>query len=142
MREDGFRFDRMVLTTDSSYVPTSTGPAESTFGGGGPTPPGSFAEDFSAPLAGEWLNVEETSKTADWDFDLVAGAYVQRNSVGTASIGDSFDESFHNGTHSVYLPSFSESNYQFDATIQSNVVANHDKGRDVGVVYRTAMSIP
>eukprot|EP00494_Astrolonche_serrata_P014473 UN14605 len=36
MREDGFRFDRMVMTGDSNYSPTGTGPAESTRSGGEP----------------------------------------------------------------------------------------------------------
>jgi hypothetical protein len=29
MREDGFRLDRIVLTTDSKYKPSGNGPAES-----------------------------------------------------------------------------------------------------------------
>ena len=29
MREDGFRLDRLVLTTDAGYVPSGTGPIES-----------------------------------------------------------------------------------------------------------------
>ena len=41
MREDGFDFDKLVLTTDPGYVPTGTGPAESPSGGGGIAPIGS-----------------------------------------------------------------------------------------------------
>lgn len=29
MREDGFRFDKLLITTDATYTPTGTGPAES-----------------------------------------------------------------------------------------------------------------
>ena len=39
MREDGFIVDKIVLTTNASYTPSGTGPAESPRGGGsGPTP--------------------------------------------------------------------------------------------------------
>jgi hypothetical protein len=36
MREAGTIFDKIVITTDSNYVPTNTGPIESTVGVGGP----------------------------------------------------------------------------------------------------------
>lgn len=35
MREDGFRLDKLVLTTSSSYTPSGAGPTESAKGGGG-----------------------------------------------------------------------------------------------------------
>ena len=35
MREDGFVFDKIVLTTNAGYTPTGNGPAESPRGGGG-----------------------------------------------------------------------------------------------------------
>ncbi len=36
MREDGIVIDKIVLTTNSGYTPSGTGPAESSQGGGGP----------------------------------------------------------------------------------------------------------
>jgi hypothetical protein len=33
MREDGFRVDKLVLTTDAAFVPSGTGPASSPRGG-------------------------------------------------------------------------------------------------------------
>ena len=38
MREDGFYFDKLIITTDPDYVPTDVGPAESAFTGGAVTP--------------------------------------------------------------------------------------------------------
>jgi len=37
MREDGFLMDKIILTTDSAFTPTGTGPAESEQSGGRPT---------------------------------------------------------------------------------------------------------
>jgi hypothetical protein len=37
MREDGFIFDKLVLTANSVYMPTGTGPADSSHGGGATT---------------------------------------------------------------------------------------------------------
>ncbi|MEM7293830.1 MAG: SGNH/GDSL hydrolase family protein, partial [Pseudomonadota bacterium] len=102
-------------------------------GGGTPTA-NSYSEDFSAPSAAEWQVTDDTSNSSDWDFD--SGSYVQRNTVANASNGDSYTESYHNGTQAVYAPAFGESDYQFDATIQSLAPADHDQGRDVGVLYR------
>src|SRR5262249_61117295 len=39
MREDGFRLDRLLLTTDPSYVPTGIGPPAGGGGGSDPVPP-------------------------------------------------------------------------------------------------------
>jgi hypothetical protein len=36
MREDGFYFDKLVLTTNSAFAPTGLGPAESAVVGTGP----------------------------------------------------------------------------------------------------------
>jgi len=45
MREDGFRLDRLLLTTNAAFVPTGNGPAESARagGGGGGSPTGDVA---------------------------------------------------------------------------------------------------
>jgi hypothetical protein len=37
MREDGLSIDKIILTTDSAFTPTGTGPAESAQVGSGPT---------------------------------------------------------------------------------------------------------
>ena len=39
MREDGCRVDKIMLTTNSSYTPSGTGPSESSRSGGDTTPP-------------------------------------------------------------------------------------------------------
>jgi hypothetical protein len=58
MREDGFQFDRLLLTTDSKYAPSGSGPAESSRGSGGVTPtatktpaPAATATRTPAPVA-------------------------------------------------------------------------------------------
>jgi YD repeat-containing protein len=43
MREDGFRVDRLLLTTNSAFTPSGTGPAESPRGGGATATPTSGA---------------------------------------------------------------------------------------------------
>lgn len=48
MREDGFIFDRIVLTSSSSYTPTGTGPAESARGG--------LSVAITAPAAGSTVS--------------------------------------------------------------------------------------
>ncbi|MGB7925676.1 MAG: kelch repeat-containing protein [Pyrinomonadaceae bacterium] len=48
MREDGFRLDRLLLTTNSALVPTGNGPAESPRTGTTPTP--------TPPLPSPWVN--------------------------------------------------------------------------------------
>jgi hypothetical protein len=40
MREDGLRLDRLLLTTDASFIPSGAGPAESPRAGATPTPAG------------------------------------------------------------------------------------------------------
>ena len=44
MREDGFAVDRLMLTTDSSFVPSGVGPAESPRGTPPPPPSGAYIE--------------------------------------------------------------------------------------------------
>jgi N-acetylneuraminic acid mutarotase/fibronectin type 3 domain-containing protein len=59
MREDGFRIDRLLLTTDSGLVPSGPGPAESPHTGGEtaappPTPTGLSATPGSTAIALAW----------------------------------------------------------------------------------------
>jgi hypothetical protein len=59
MREDGARVDKIVLTTDSGYTPSGTGPAESPRGGSSPT---------ATPTGGSSLleNGDFENGTTDW----------------------------------------------------------------------------
>ena len=45
MREDGFYFDKLIITTDADFSPTDVGPAESASTGGGATPTISVARN-------------------------------------------------------------------------------------------------
>ena len=63
MREDGFRLDKLLLTTSASYTPTGAGPAESPRGGGGGTP--TVATPTLSPNGGTFVSsVEVTLATS------------------------------------------------------------------------------
>ena len=48
MREDGFYFDKLIITTDADFSPTDVGPAESASTGGGATPTISVARSATS----------------------------------------------------------------------------------------------
>jgi len=48
MREDGFYFDKLIITTDADFVPTDVGPAESASTGGEATPTISVARSATS----------------------------------------------------------------------------------------------
>jgi hypothetical protein len=53
MREDGLRLDRVLLTTDASFIPSGAGPAESPRAGAAPTPTsGPPATPTATPASG------------------------------------------------------------------------------------------
>ncbi|MHC4739837.1 MAG: hypothetical protein ACYS9Y_13105, partial [Planctomycetota bacterium] len=66
MREDGFVFDKIVLTTNSGYTPTGDGPAESPRGGGG-NPPGQASNPSPADSATDVSITADLSWTAGSD---------------------------------------------------------------------------
>ena len=57
MREDGFYFDKLIITSDANYTPTGTGPAESVRSGGAPPPP-------TGPKI-TWVSFHESSDKPD-----------------------------------------------------------------------------
>ncbi|MHC4740041.1 MAG: hypothetical protein ACYS9Y_14125, partial [Planctomycetota bacterium] len=80
MREDGFVFDKIVLTVNASYTPTGDGPAESPRSGG-PTPPGQASNPSPADSA--------TDVSVDADLSWTAGSGATSHDVyfGTTSPG-------------------------------------------------------
>ena len=48
MREDGFYFDKLIITTDADFIPTDVGPVESASTGGGTTPTISVARSATS----------------------------------------------------------------------------------------------
>jgi hypothetical protein len=72
MREDGFLLDKIILTTDSAFVPTGTGPAESQSPGSGPTI--SIARNASGTLVISYTGTLESAATATGPYSTVAGA--------------------------------------------------------------------
>jgi P pilus assembly chaperone PapD len=80
MREDGFVFDKIVLTTNVNYTPTGDGPPESPRGGG-PTPPGQASSPNPADSA--------TDVSVDADLSWTAGSGSTSSDVyfGTSSPG-------------------------------------------------------
>jgi hypothetical protein len=81
MREDGFVFDKIVLTTNSSYTPTGNGPAESSRSGG--SAPGQATSPSPANSA------TGVSITADLSWTAGSGATSHDVYFGTSSPGTS-----------------------------------------------------
>jgi len=81
MREDGFVFDKIVLTTNSSYTPTGSGPAESSRNG--QSAPG----QASSPSPAD--NATSVSTTADLSWTAGSNATSHDVYFGTSSPGAS-----------------------------------------------------
>ncbi|MHC4738451.1 MAG: DNRLRE domain-containing protein [Planctomycetota bacterium] len=81
MREDGFVFDKIVLTTNSSYTPTGSGPAESSRSG--QSAPGQASSPSPANSA------TSVSTTADLSWTAGSGATSRDVYFGTTSPGTS-----------------------------------------------------
>ncbi len=78
MREDGFVLDRLLLTTNATYTPTGTGPAESPRDGGGDTSPPSLTA--RTPAVGAVGVAVGANVTATFD-EALAPASVTTSSV-------------------------------------------------------------
>jgi hypothetical protein len=72
MREDGFQVDKLVLTTDSAFTPTDTGPAESQQSGTGPTI--SVSRNASGAWVITYTGTLVSSATANGTYTDVGGA--------------------------------------------------------------------
>jgi hypothetical protein len=72
MREDGFQVDKLVLTTDSAFTPTDTGPAESQQSGSGPNI--SIARNASGGWVITYTGTLVSAPTANGNYTDVAGA--------------------------------------------------------------------
>jgi lysophospholipase L1-like esterase len=129
MRESGTIVDKIVLTTDPTFVPTGVGPVES--------PRGSFnllpiVENFDDGSAQGWVTVNDTSLSSDWRVVSEGGgnqAYFQFNELGSRT---TLDGSYHLGTHS-YL---STASALTDFRLRVDLTPLSDAGHDVGVLFR------
>jgi len=74
MREDGFYFDKFLLTTDTAFAPTGVGPAESASVGGG-EPTISLGRDVSgAPVITFTGTLESVTSLSGGTWGPVVGA--------------------------------------------------------------------
>ncbi len=127
MREDGFRADKLLLTTDSTFTPTGTGPAESPQGGSGNiTLP--FTDNFNDGNANGWVVRDEAGDPSNWT--VSNNQYRQLNQVRTGSAN--LNASYHLGSFSYLDDGFQLQDYQ--ATI--DVIPRGDLGDDIGIMFR------
>ena len=126
MREDGFIFDKIVITTDPDYVPTGTGPSESASAGGLLALP--FSETFDLDSLSDWQVVDEAGNSSSWT--LQNGTYQQINQVRTSR--ENLIESYHIGSLSYLTTGSSLQNYHasFDMTPMA------ETGDDIGCMIR------
>ena len=124
MREDGMIFDKLVLTTNSGYIPTGTGPVESTRN---PIVSIPFTDTFDS-INGNWVTVDQTNKPSNWV--VASGEYQQQNRVESAA---SIVESYHLGTYSYFEPGVGLTNYKFSVTARPEALSLND---DIGVMFR------
>jgi len=71
MREDGFLLDKILLTTDSAFTPTGTGPAESQQVGGVTV---SVARNVSGAIVITYTGTLVSSSTVNGQYSTVTGA--------------------------------------------------------------------
>ncbi len=82
MREDGFLFDKLLLTTNNAYVPTGFGPAETA----------STAPVLTYSLTGGALKLSWTGGGALQSASVVAGTYSPVTGGGTSPVTVPFDQ--------------------------------------------------
>jgi len=105
MREAGFRIDKLVVTSDSGFTPTGSGPAESPRGGGG-SPTAIFVDDFNDGNAAGWSVTDDCMKgNSNWSvessvlmqtgecrgFTLTEGTAVGTHMLSSASLPSGVD---------------------------------------------------
>jgi hypothetical protein len=74
MREDGFLLDKLVLTMDSAFTPTGTGPAESALVGGGSNPTISIGRNAAGQVVITYSGTLLSSPTVNGTYSPVSGA--------------------------------------------------------------------
>jgi hypothetical protein len=89
MREDGFSADKIVLTTDSAYTPTDTGPAESQLVGGA-TPTISVTRNASGAIVITFTGTLVSANTVNGTYDPVPGASGGTYTVDTQQAAQKF----------------------------------------------------
>ena len=126
MREDGFRLDKLFLTTNSGFIPTGDGPAESPNNGNELTLP--YTENFDDGIAQNWVVIDETGITSNWS--VVNNEYKQQISVQNGQA--SYDESYHLGTFSYLNTGFALTDYR----ISADLTPTGAQGNDIGIMFR------
>jgi|GEM_PF-2154963 len=89
MREDGFLLDKLLLTTDSAFVPTGNGPAESQLVAGGVTPTISIARSGGVTTI-TYTGTLLSSPTVNGTYLPVAGASGGSYAVPAVQVGNQF----------------------------------------------------
>jgi hypothetical protein len=74
MREDGFSADKIILTTDSAFTPTGTGPAESQLVAAQAKPTISVARDASGKPVITYTGTLESAAAPNGPYNAVSGA--------------------------------------------------------------------
>jgi len=131
MREDGSIVDRLLLTPDSSLIPTGDGPPESDreggSSGGGLTLP--FTDDFSDGNSNGWSFVDDFTKfPSDWS--VAGGALVQ--SEWTNSSGKDVIETYHRGSYARLDASLDLTDYR----VEVDVTPDSSSADDIGLMFR------
>ncbi len=127
MREDGFVIDKLVLTTDSNYTPSGTGPVESPRAAPLALP---FSYDFNDGNTTGWTVVNEGINPSSWQ--VVNGEYHQQNYVG--SIRMTLEEAYQKGFYSYLNPGVSLTDYRF--SVKATPLVGTNNGHDIGVMFR------
>ncbi|WP_372682406.1 GDSL-type esterase/lipase family protein [Desulfosarcina sp.] len=127
MREDGFIFDKILLTTDPDFVPTGIGPPESATGGTPLVLP--YAESFDAGPLDDWQFEDDAGNASAWM--LQDGSYQQQNQV-RASSRENLVESYHLGSFSYLTTGMRLQNYR----VSFEMTPAAETGDDIGCMIR------
>ena len=126
MREDGFIFDKLVVTTDPNYIPTGAGPAESTYGEKSTFSLPSL-DNFNNNSAQNWSVVDEAGNPSNWR--AVHGKYHQQNQIRLGR--SNFDKTYHIGTYTYLNTGFDLQNYRFSV----EMTPLGDSGDNIGIMF-------
>ncbi|MEM1144523.1 MAG: chitobiase/beta-hexosaminidase C-terminal domain-containing protein, partial [Pseudomonadota bacterium] len=129
MREDGYIVDKIVLTTNASFVPSGTGPAESPRGSGS-TLVLPFTDDFSDGNSDGWSFVDDTLIPSVWS--VVSGELQQISNVGSNASAGALDGLYHLASYALLQNATALADYRFEVDVQ----LNSEFGEECGVMWR------
>ncbi len=127
MREDGFVFDKLVLSTDATFTPTGSGPSESLKGD---LPQLPIGENFSDGDISGWSITDETSIASQWT--VVDGEMQQTATLGSTPITGGLDGIYHNGSFAFLEKTTGLQDYRFSADIR----LLSEIGEECGLMWR------